>query len=328
MARHLSEKLPERHLHTQCGSMLSGSGVMSFRCSLPMGHAAIPADDPEPHYAAEVQRTVQMWKEWRWRQDNKEPRPFEATAPGLPSVDSVREKIKEIRERDFIGSVEVEVDDEAQPMPNEDLALEEAAGAGPRPTDAVADPIPAPEDTAFNPEAHLPDEPLRTREGDQVLPDGDESVPDDQSLLIADVEARRQVGIQRYGQGHRPFNGRDTLKDWYEEQLDGLVYARSIVRMAEATREDLIHEVGTVLRKISDSGDPQQAQISTMAETIVDRIKGYVAAKVIGNGTGLPDEILHSLIVDGIHEGLHSEGTTWGEVADAIVAAARWESES
>src|SRR5206468_112542 len=108
-------------------------------------------------------------------------------------------------------------------------------------------------------------QPTRTRPGDQRLPDGDESKPDDQLRLIADIETRRQLGVERYGQAHRTFNGRDTLQDWYDEQLDRLVYARSLVTMAQATREDLVEVMIRELRAISDSGALQQMRIDVMS---------------------------------------------------------------
>jgi hypothetical protein len=47
-----------------------------------------------------------------------------------------------------------------------------------------------------------------------------------QDLVIADMEARKQIGLERYGtllQGH---NGRDYLRDLYEELLDACNYVR------------------------------------------------------------------------------------------------------
>lgn len=82
--------------------------------------------------------------------------------------------------------------------------------------------------------------PTKQREGDQQLPDGDASQPDIQSLVIADWEGRRQVGIERYGQGLKAFNGRDTLRDAYEEAMDLSVYLRSLLVMREASYERLI----------------------------------------------------------------------------------------
>lgn len=306
-----SEKMPEKHLHTMCGAMISGSGLMSYRCDRPLGHTEIPPEDPEPHYAPEVQRTVQAWQEWKWRQDNMEPthvatakggehpKPLDfGQCPAHPNVevaveggqcgecgwypgrpDVLTANWEEIR----AGEIHNPFDGGCQK--NSGVLLDREWCYRCRASEVEH---PALVDTAFNPEAHLDEfetsmvEALRTREGDQRLPDGDESIPDDQTLLIADIEARRQVGIQRYTQGHRPFNGRDTLKDWYEEQLDGLVYARSIMRSADATREDLI---GEVLRawEANESGSREERSVTPEdhATIAVDRIMGWVAANIV-----------------------------------------------
>jgi hypothetical protein len=46
-------------------------------------------------------------------------------------------------------------------------------------------------------------------------------------LVIADMEARDRVGLQRYGTQLRPHNGRDALLDAYQEALDLCVYLRT-----------------------------------------------------------------------------------------------------
>ena len=45
-------------------------------------------------------------------------------------------------------------------------------------------------------------------------------------LVIADLEERRRVGIERYGTPLQPHNGRDALVDLYQELQDGLLYIR------------------------------------------------------------------------------------------------------
>jgi hypothetical protein len=44
-------------------------------------------------------------------------------------------------------------------------------------------------------------------------------------LMCADVEARRQLGITRYGRALQAHNGRDARQDGYDELQDFLVYA-------------------------------------------------------------------------------------------------------
>lgn len=65
---------------------------------------------------------------------------------------------------------------------------------------------------------------MRMRPGDQPLPVRNEQ-PDVQSMVIADITARREVGIERYGTALQPGNGRDA----YEEALDLACYLRQAI---------------------------------------------------------------------------------------------------
>lgn len=47
-----------------------------------------------------------------------------------------------------------------------------------------------------------------------------------QSLVRADLEQRELVGIERYGTALQPHNGRDALRDGYEEALDLACYLK------------------------------------------------------------------------------------------------------
>src|SRR2546430_13113423 len=69
---------------------------------------------------------------------------------------------------------------------------------------------------------------MKLRPGDQPLPVVN-SEQDIQSLVIADIEARRKVGIDRYGTALQPGNGRDSLRDAYEEALDLACYLRQAI---------------------------------------------------------------------------------------------------
>lgn len=67
--------------------------------------------------------------------------------------------------------------------------------------------------------------PEKQREGDQPLPEGGRG-PAIQDLVIADIEARKAVGLRRYGQLLHAHDGRDNLRDLYEELEDALIYTR------------------------------------------------------------------------------------------------------
>lgn len=84
--------------------------------------------------------------------------------------------------------------------------------------------------------------PTKTRPGDQPLPTVNDH-PSIQSMVIADIEKRIEIGIQRYGTALQPNNGRDMLLDAYEEAMDlaiylkGAIVERDLQRAAEAARE-------------------------------------------------------------------------------------------
>lgn len=47
-----------------------------------------------------------------------------------------------------------------------------------------------------------------------------------QDLVVADIETRKQFGINKYGTALQAHNGRDMLLDAYEEALDLVIYLR------------------------------------------------------------------------------------------------------
>jgi hypothetical protein len=64
---------------------------------------------------------------------------------------------------------------------------------------------------------------------EQPRPTPRDNVTDIQGLVMADIAARREVGIQRYGTPLQPHNGRDALRDLYDELLDAACYARQLI---------------------------------------------------------------------------------------------------
>lgn len=77
---------------------------------------------------------------------------------------------------------------------------------------------------------------MRQREGDQPLPTKNDR-PSVQSMVIKDMQDRERLGILRYGTALQPYNGRDALRDLYEELLDGAMYVRQ--EMAERDESPL-----------------------------------------------------------------------------------------
>lgn len=52
------------------------------------------------------------------------------------------------------------------------------------------------------------------------------------------MQARRQLGIQRYGTILQPGNGRDAVRDWLDEDLDRIAYAVQVLKEWDALREE------------------------------------------------------------------------------------------
>ena len=62
---------------------------------------------------------------------------------------------------------------------------------------------------------------------EQVQPKG--NGVDVGKLVQADIEARCELGKQKYGERLQPFNGRDALLDAYQEALDLCQYLRQAI---------------------------------------------------------------------------------------------------
>jgi hypothetical protein len=52
---------------------------------------------------------------------------------------------------------------------------------------------------------------------------------DIQSMVICDIESRRQHGIETYGTALQAFNGRDSVRDAYEEAIDLTMYLKQML---------------------------------------------------------------------------------------------------
>jgi hypothetical protein len=55
-------------------------------------------------------------------------------------------------------------------------------------------------------------------------------------LVIDDARERDRMGAEKYGTRLQPHNGRDSLRDAYEESLDLIVYLRN--KIAESWMDD------------------------------------------------------------------------------------------
>lgn len=70
------------------------------------------------------------------------------------------------------------------------------------------------------------------------------NAPTHREILAADIEARREFGIKRYGTELRTHNGRSALTDLYQELLDACQYAaQDYLEKPETGRMFVLHGV-------------------------------------------------------------------------------------
>lgn len=81
-------------------------------------------------------------------------------------------------------------------------------------------------------------QPDPTGDGAPVLPWVRERIQS--AGLIADLEARALLGMERYGTPLRAHNGRDALADLYQEALDAVMYAAQWAMEEPGERGDVM----------------------------------------------------------------------------------------
>lgn len=95
-------------------------------------------------------------------------------------------------------------------------------------------------------------EPTKQRDGDQPLPTaGRECVQD---ALIAEIQARKELGIQRYGSALMTHNGRDSLRDAREEAVDLAVYLMQVELEDRDAKADLAAQRPFIDRLLAAQG--------------------------------------------------------------------------
>lgn len=61
-------------------------------------------------------------------------------------------------------------------------------------------------------------------------------------LVMRDMQERDKFGLEKYGTRLQPFNGRDALKDAYEEALDLCVYLRTAIYERDVDKTENVYE--------------------------------------------------------------------------------------
>jgi hypothetical protein len=133
-------------------------------------------------------------------------------------------------------------------------------------------------------------------------PNGSPSV---QGMVRADLETREQIGVERYGTALQPNNGRDALRDLYEELLDAACYARQAIE--ERPREDVDAAVAEVRAELEPQLHRQADLIAEMRRqldaSIAMRDKHFGEVKQLRERVGELSETLGEVLSHFVHKG-------------------------
>lgn len=115
--------------------------------------------------------------------------------------------------------------------------------------------------------------PTKTRPGDQQLPNGGRECVQD--ALIALIEERKQLGIQRYGSPLMTHNGRDSVRDATEEALDLTVYLMQVAMEMRDLRAERDH----ALARAEHAEEGAQLSSERLAEARAERDAARLVSK-------------------------------------------------
>ncbi|GLY08314.1 hypothetical protein [Actinoplanes sp. NBRC 101535] len=101
------------------------------------------------------------------------------------------------------------------------------------------------------------------------VPNGSPSV---QSMVREDLVVRERLGVERYGTTLQPGNGRDALRDLYEELLDGACYVRQAIE--ERPREDVDVAVAEVRAGLETELQRKDALLGEMRRQLDAAVRG------------------------------------------------------
>lgn len=131
------------------------------------------------------------------------------------------------------------------------------------------------------------------------------TAPSVQEMVLDDIRARMQVGLQRYGTLLQPHNGRDSLRDLYEELLDAACYARQAI--AERPREDVDAAVAEVRAELEPQLRRQAGVIVELHRqldaAIAMRDKHFSEVKELRGRTDELSETLRVVLSHFVHKG-------------------------
>ena len=99
-------------------------------------------------------------------------------------------------------------------------------------------------------------------------------------LVIEDIKERDKIGQEKYGTRLQPFNGRDSLRDAYQEALDLVVYLRQKIYEEEYARPRVAEYVEVLkngLRELLPK-EKREALLSSLERSMMERSTVYQVA--------------------------------------------------
>lgn len=123
-------------------------------------------------------------------------------------------------------------------------------------------------------------------DGTQAMP-----VPNDgpsmHDLVIEDMRGRKDFGLTKYGSLLQAHNGRDALKDLYDELLDAIVYTRQLI---EERGEDgnLVEHARRELELIGEEPDTIEGYLNV--------IRAFSAMGHSGGSASVAIPVIHDLL--------------------------------
>ncbi len=97
-------------------------------------------------------------------------------------------------------------------------------------------------------------------------------------LVVADMQARDQLGRERYGVPLQPHNGRDALRDVYEEALDLCAYLKQAMLERDTVLADL-ERVALERDEARQMVRELEAKMKTFTQEQQERKAGQVAER-------------------------------------------------
>ena len=98
-------------------------------------------------------------------------------------------------------------------------------------------------------------------------------------LVQADLLARKEMGLKKYGTVLKTHNGRDALTDFVQEQLDGLMYIRQLQEEMKALSGELHGLVLLTADELENCDNDDYASLSVVHNNLKTILTRYAVLR-------------------------------------------------